>query len=271
MSLVSRIGGCIQGQRVKTPILVMLLMIGLAAVIDQMPGRAGLDRFDQASVATVDATLKRTVEIFAISKVINSVLSVAKSATVSAGLVVNGSISPGQALDPFDRIVDDFTNWMLDAVTIIVTTKLAIIVTQQFGLVGFTALVAGLLCAASYAKPRFDRMARFLEAFGLLLLVARFGFPLCVLVLTVAMQGLLAIPYEQSVAVLKQLGGSPSESTFTAVTSVQAAAKAITADSGTFISALGTVAAVLFFDVIATPLLAIWASWSLLRACVPSR
>ncbi|MEI7605937.1 MAG: hypothetical protein WCJ64_01000 [Rhodospirillaceae bacterium] len=250
--------------------MVAALVLVAAIAIDMAPHRAGVDDFDKLTISAVDATLNRTLEVFAVAKLLNSVLSVAKTVTIEASpMGVGASFSPGHALDPLDQIIDDLTNWMLEAITAILATKLIISASSQLGVTWLAVICLVLFYSGGYFQRKgsgYEKYTKFTESVLVILILARFGFPICMFVVTWTIHTLIAAPYDAALATLKQLGGSPDESSFTAIVAAKAAASAITENSRMFVGSLGMVAAALFFDVVVAPLVAAWVAWRLLRA-----
>jgi hypothetical protein len=95
------------------------LVIALAAIL----ALAWLGPLDRMSHDYVDKGLQRAMVTFAAARTANAVISVVQSTTLS-GVVV--SASPGQALDPLNDVVEDFSNLMLAACVSLGAQKLLI-------------------------------------------------------------------------------------------------------------------------------------------------
>lgn len=250
-------------------VLIAMLAIAIAsAIIEISPYRMGLDKFDKFSLESVDQTLTRTLEIFAVSKVVNSVISVAKTVTVGAsGVVVSGTIAPGEALDPIDRMIDDFTNWLLEAIAVIIATKMIISATQHFNIMYLSALIIALIATKHYAtttnRDKFKLFSNIWESIIIVIVMARFGFPFLNWMVSWLVHLICIDQYNESIRTLKELAGTPSESTFSAISSAKAAANAIFENSRAFITAIGALTAVLMFEVLLAPLFAAWSAWKI--------
>lgn len=102
----------------------------------------------QAGQAHLEANLTRAVALFGTARALNAAISVLQSAEVTGSVVVaQGSISPGQALDPVNDLVERFSAVMLTA-TVALTGSVLLV--QAGDLYGFAVLLpAGLALAAA--------------------------------------------------------------------------------------------------------------------------
>lgn len=135
---------------------------------------AWLGPLDSMSREYVDTGLKRAMATFAVARAANAVISVVQSTTVS-GVVV--SASPGQALDPLNQVVEDFSNLMLAACVSLGAQRLLISVGALRGI--SIALTVALLAWAALAVR--GRAPPWLARAALLLLFVRFAVPLAAL------------------------------------------------------------------------------------------
>ncbi len=90
----------------------LLLLLALLVVL----AGAWLRPLDDAAVPEVDAGLKRALTSFAAARALNAVISVAQGTEVAvqpAGVGV--TFTPGQALDPINDLVEQFSSLMLAA------------------------------------------------------------------------------------------------------------------------------------------------------------
>lgn len=90
------------------PLTVAALLVVLSA--------AWLPRIDDAALAQVDAGWKRALATFAAARALNAVISVAQGTELAvqpAGVGV--TLAPGQALDPVNDLIEQFSTLMLMA------------------------------------------------------------------------------------------------------------------------------------------------------------
>lgn len=110
------------------------------ALLPTTPAQAGQER--------LEANLTRAAALFGTARALNAVISVLQSTEVTGGVVVaQGTVSPGQALDPLNDLVERFSSVMLTA-TVALTGSVLLV--QAGDLYGFAVLLpAGLVLAAA--------------------------------------------------------------------------------------------------------------------------
>ncbi len=121
----------------------------------------------------VDDALKQALVAYGSARVLNAGISVMQSAEFGAGIGVNASIHPLEALDPIDDMVEDFATAMKYAIASLMTQKLVLEI-MSANLFKWLLLVSALLFFVSifafdgqYSKPilksfLFITMIRFL-------------------------------------------------------------------------------------------------------------
>lgn len=171
--------------RTRTAATLLLLLAALAG---------GLGLFDRIERGVLPVTLAgkaeqaletnltRAAALFASARALNAVISVAQSAQVSAGVGVQGTLGPGQMLDPLNDLVERFSAVMLTATVALGGSVLLVQAGDLFGL--GTLLPAGLvLVALALWLP--GSVGGGARRAGLILLVAalvaKLGLPLTVL------------------------------------------------------------------------------------------
>ena len=95
-------------KRTVVPALLIIVVILLAAA-------AWLKPLDNLATSQADAGLKRAIASFATARALNAVISVVQGTEVSGGVVVGVTLAPGQALDPVNDLVEQFSALMLAA------------------------------------------------------------------------------------------------------------------------------------------------------------
>lgn len=171
--------------RTRRGATVLMLLVALVA---------GLGLFDRAERALLPATLAevgearveenlaRAAALFATARALNAAISVAQSASVSAGVGVEGSVSPGQALDPVNDLVERFSAVMLTATVALGGSALLLKAGDAYGL---AVLLPGGLVLAALALWLPGAVGAGARRAGMLLLVAaliaKVGLPVTVL------------------------------------------------------------------------------------------
>ncbi|HYC01679.1 MAG TPA: hypothetical protein VED40_00205 [Azospirillaceae bacterium] len=150
--------------------LALLLAILVAAtgladraltLLPQTPAEAG-ERLLQEN-------LTRAAALFATARALNAAISVAQSAEVTAGVGVQGTVSPGQALDPINDLVERFSAVMLTATVALGGTVLLVQAGDLWGLSVLLPLGLGLVLLALWIP---GTAGHGLRRAGLILLVA---------------------------------------------------------------------------------------------------
>jgi hypothetical protein len=151
-----------------------------------------LGSLDSISKRYVDEGLKRALVTFALARTANAVISVVQSTTLSSVVV---SASPGQALDPLNDVVEDFSNLMLAASVSLVAQKLLISVGALHAI--SAALTVAILGWAAFAL-RGRIVPAWLARALVLLLFVRFAVPIAALGSEAAFALALSGPYAQA-------------------------------------------------------------------------
>jgi hypothetical protein len=154
----------------RGPLQRVALLVAVAVVL----ALAWMGSLDALARDYVDAGLKRAMLTFAAARSANAIISVAQSTTISAVV----SVSPGQALDPLNDVVEDFSNLMLAASVSLGAQRLLISI-------GALHVVSGVLTVCLLAWVAFGLRGRasppWLARALLLLLFIRFAVPITAL------------------------------------------------------------------------------------------
>lgn len=155
------------------PILHRLLL--LAALALAVAG-AWLAPLDAAASHQVESGLKRAVASFAAARALNAAISVAQGTEVAvhpAGVGV--SLAPGQALDPVNDLIEQFSVLMLGA-SVSFGVQLALIKMGSFWAV--SALLSMVALVWAWARWRERALPLWLTRLLVVLLLVRFAVPL---------------------------------------------------------------------------------------------
>lgn len=152
-----------------------LLLLGLAAVL----GCAWLAPLDSNASRYAEAGLKRALVSFATARTLNAVISVVQGTQVAVQPCgVGMTFTPGQALDPINDLVEQFSLLMLGA-SVSFGVQLALI---KFGAFWGVSLVLSLVALAwAWTSWRRPPARQWLTRFLVALLLVRFAMPLIAL------------------------------------------------------------------------------------------
>ncbi|MBT9492102.1 MAG: hypothetical protein IV107_07070 [Paucibacter sp.] len=170
-------------------LLVIIALLASAAL-------AWLPQLDALATERVDAGLKRALITFATARSLNAVISTLQETTLSfQPLGVGLTIAPGQALDPVNDLIEQFSTLMLGASVSFGVQKVLISVGGNAWVSGALTLAALVLSWAMWRRLALPRAAGMVLA-GLLIL--RFAVPLTILGSDLAFRQLLADDYRAS-------------------------------------------------------------------------
>ena len=171
------------------PLRKPLLLIGLCALLTALWWATP----DAPATRQVEAGLKRALTIFAAARALDAVISVAQGTQVAlepggVGVV----LAPGQALDPINDLVEEFSTLMLAA-------SVSFGVQRVLIAIGGHAVVSALVTAAAVAWTALRWRGRVpphaLTRLLLVLLLVRFAVPLVVLGSDLAFRVFMADDY----------------------------------------------------------------------------
>lgn len=163
-------------------LLLLLALVAALGWIDRVERALLPQTLAGAGERVLNENFVRAAGLFATARAVDAAISVAQSAEVSAGVGLQGGISPGQALDPINDLVERFGAVMLTAT---VALGGAVLLVQAGDGFGFAVLLpAGLvlLALALWVPGSAGRAGR--RAGALLVWVAvlaKIGLPLTVL------------------------------------------------------------------------------------------
>lgn len=166
-----------------------LLLLALAGVL----ACAWLRPLDAAATQQVDAGLKRALATFAAARALNAVISVAQGTEIAlqpAGVGV--TFTPGQALDPINDLVEQFSSLML-AACVSFGVQRALVGVGGYWVVSLLLSAVALGWAGLHWRGRAP--PRWLTQLLLGLLLLRFAVPVVALVSELSFQLFLAEDY----------------------------------------------------------------------------
>ncbi|MGE0875384.1 MAG: hypothetical protein AB7O31_12010 [Burkholderiales bacterium] len=168
----------------------LLIFVGLALALVA----AWMGPLDQAATKHVEAGLKRALVSFASARALNAVISVVQGTEVSVQLAGFGpTFTPGQALDPINDLVEQFSTLMLFA-SVSFGVQLLLIKFGAYWAVSLALTLAALLWAWSTWRGPQERLWPTRLLVGLLLV--RFAVPLVAVTSESGFQLLLADRYK---------------------------------------------------------------------------
>ncbi len=253
----------------------LVLVVMAAFALDYSSAHEGYQTIDSAAIASVDATLTRTTELFIIAKGVNSVLSVAKTLQLSFSLGGGGAITAGAILDPLDQLIDDFSDWLLEGAAAVAVVKICLMGIQQIGFVAFAFLLIPLIVTASYLRRKADGKDRLIYRICVpaiaIMLFLRIGVPVAFITLDPVSHGILDKPYASAIKEIKSFSLSLSDDealSIEVVGKVKSAARAIATNARPFFNSLATIVAIMVAQILIFPLMLTWMCWRFCRWCI---
>ncbi len=260
----------IQSHQLMKMITISVVVLGFSFGIDQLPYRGGFDVIDAVAQTNIENSLIRTTELFMIAKSINSILSVAKTGSVSVGAGISGTVTPMAFLDPLDQLIDDFSDWLLEGMAALSIIELSMLTIHQVGMFGFLLVAIPFFVIASYHKNRSeDESARYVKLSKTiisLIIFVRIGIPIAFIAISPIANGVLNKAYANATNDLKKFEIStddPFSQEF--LSKAKDTAKSIATNARQFFRSLGVITAILFMQILILPLLMTWVSWRFCR------
>ena len=164
-------------------LVTLLVLLGLAL---------GTVSVDGSAAEATQVGLKRALITFAAARGLNATLSVFQSAQVSGQFLVGGSISPGQVLEPLNRLIEAFSSVML-AVSVVFGLQLVLLKMGAHWLV--SAVLAGVAVLWGFSAWRGHAARAWLTPALVFLLMLRFALPFAVVGSEAAFQRFMADDY----------------------------------------------------------------------------
>jgi hypothetical protein len=164
---------------------------------------------DSTATSRVDEAVKRAVATYAVARSLNAVISVAQETTVSVGVGVGATFAPGQALDPVNDLIEQFSSLMLLAAASLGVQRVLIAIGGQ---PVFAVAVSLALLAAAIAIGRGARLAPWAVRVLLALLLVRFAVPVMVLASDAGFRSFLQDDYTRGEQGIQLVGEQASRS-----------------------------------------------------------
>ena len=140
---------------------------------------AWLGPMDRLATEQVEAGLKRALITFAAARTANALISVVQETTIAIQpLGLGVTVSPAQALDPLNDLIEQFSTLMLAASVSFAIQRVLISIG---GFAWVSAALTFAVIAWLYASWRDERAPRWLTSLLLVLLLVRFAVPIAAL------------------------------------------------------------------------------------------
>ena len=173
----------------------------LVVAVAVMVACSWLAPFDEKANEQVDSGLKRAVATYATARLLNAAISVLQGTEVSlAPIGVGMTLTPGQALDPVNDLVEQFSKLMLVATVAFGVQKVLLVVGASW-MISLTLTVVATLWGFLYLRGL--TVPRLLARLLLILLMARFALPVSVIGTEAIFQRFLLPEYQVSHDTLK--------------------------------------------------------------------
>lgn len=179
---------------------ILLVLIVAALVVCSW-----LAPLEPAAQQTVDAGLKRALVSFATARALNAVISVAQGTEIAVQPAGVGVIfSPGQALDPVNDLIEQFSNLMLTASIAFGVEKMLITIGAHWAISLLLTLAAAGWAICHLRRPS---TPSWLPRLLLVLLMVRFALPLAVISSDLLFQHFMAADYQSSQQGIESVSG----------------------------------------------------------------
>ncbi|WP_029011616.1 hypothetical protein [Niveispirillum irakense] len=163
-------------------ILLLLALVAALGWVDRLEKALLPQTLAARGEQVLEENFTRAAALFATARAVDAAISVAQSTQVSAGVGLQGGVSPGQALDPINDLVERFGAVMLTATVALGGAQLLVQAGDGFGLTVLLPAGLVLVVLALWVPGGAGRAGR---RAGMLLvwaaLLAKIGLPLTVL------------------------------------------------------------------------------------------
>lgn len=272
-------------------ISLVIFVLGIISWLSYATSGQFMGAIDQKAQLIAKKTVEQTAAAFLIAKSVNGALSVAATFTVGAGALVNGSIEPGKILDPFDRLIDKFSDYLLIAATAAALTELILVIDSSIGF-SLAIPVCFLLgfIAYSFRNNRSGwkfHVGSLSQTTLALILLFRFWLPLIMIGSHYGYEMFLAPRYDQAESRLNDIQNK-TKAMYTSITQskdrsdqwlvsrwfdnasdkvdgVRAAASVLRDNFDHFFDAIFTMTAVMALEILLLPMALGWLVWRLTR------
>ena len=164
---------------------------------------------DAPAIKQVDAGLKRALVSFAAARALNALISVAQGTEISAQpLGVGVTLTPGQALDPLNDVVEQFSTLMLAASVTFGVQKILISI-GSYWLISLALTATALGWTWLYFRHR--QAPAWLSRTLVVLLMLRFAVPVVTIGTDLLSQKFLSAEYEASQLMIDTSSGQAAK------------------------------------------------------------
>jgi hypothetical protein len=164
---------------------------------------------DAPAIKQVDAGLKRALVSFAAARTLNALISVAQGTEISAQpLGVGVTLTPGQALDPLNDVVEQFSTLMLAASVAFGVQKILISI-GSYWLISLALTATALGWTWLYFRHR--QAPAWLSRTLVVLLMLRFAVPVVTIGTDLLSQKFLSAEYEASQLMIDTSSGQAAK------------------------------------------------------------
>jgi len=164
---------------------------------------------DAPAIKQVDAGLKRALVSFAAARTLNALISVAQGTEISAQpLGVGVTLTPGQALDPLNDVVEQFSTLMLAASLAFGVQKILISI-GSYWLISLALTATALGWTWLYFRHR--QAPAWLSRTLVVLLMLRFAVPVVTIGTDLLSQKFLSAEYEASQLMIDTSSGQAAK------------------------------------------------------------
>lgn len=246
---------------------------------------------DQQAQSIARKTVEQTAAAFLVAKSVNGAVSVASTFTVGAGALVNGSIEPGKVLDPFDRLIDRFSDYLLVAATAAALTELILIIDSSIEftiVIPLCFLLGFLVYVLRHHRGGWKfHLGSLCQTVLALIVLLRFGLPLIMIASHHGYQLFLAPSYEKAQLRLADIQDK-TQAMYSSITQskdrsdqwllsrwfdtasdkvdgMRAAAAVLKDNFEHFFDAIFTMTAVMALEILLLPMALGWVMWRLTR------
>lgn len=154
----------------------------------------------------LDSALVKATASFAVARGLNGIITVFQESSVSAGVVVGGSVAVGQVLDPVNDLIEYFSWVMLASIVSLGVQKLLLVIGVRAGVVLFGLALVVLLVRWGLSRGRVATSSfRSTERLLLLAIVVQAAVPVTSSLGRVVSETFLAERYVQAESAITQV------------------------------------------------------------------
>ena len=183
---------------VRSRIFAAVLLYLVLALVTQF----GVQQYGEGYL---DEALVKATASFAVARGLNGVITVFQESSISAGVVVGGSVAVGQVLDPVNDLIEYFSWVMLFSIVSLGVQKLLLVIGIRAGIALFGLALITLLVRWGLSRRTGAVSVRPVERLLLLAIVVQAAVPLTSSVGRVVSETFLAERYAQAEGAITQV------------------------------------------------------------------